>query len=106
MAKFLLGNPTDTEVSVTKTDTKWLIDFTMPDWVRDELPISEMRKLEGIFLMAFYEPPIVGDLFEYKGYEWRVTQRYHYAHRHRKHEPRQISRLEVEFVKPLPWDEG
>jgi hypothetical protein len=48
--------------------------------------------------MAFYEPPTVGDLFEYKGYEWRVTQRYHYAHRHRKHEQRQISKLCVEFI--------
>lgn len=98
MAKFLLGNSIDTEVYVTKADSKWMIDFTMPESVRESTSINELRKLEGVFLMAFYEPPTVGDLFEYKGYEWRVTQRYHYAHRHRKHEPRQISKLCVEFI--------
>ena len=99
MAKFLLGNSTDTEVSVTKADSKWMVDFTMPESIRDAMSINELRKREGIFLMAFYEPPSVGDLFEYKGFEWRVTQRYHYAHRHRKQEPRQISKLCVEFIR-------
>ena len=101
MAKFLLGICQESEVSVNKTDSKWMVDFTLPDNLRDTMSMNELRRYEGVFLMTFYDAPMVGDLFEYKGFQWRIIQRYHYAHRHRKHEPRHISRLGVEFVGPV-----
>jgi hypothetical protein len=102
MAKFFLGIAQETPVTVSKNPSQWMVDFELPNSVRDNLPKAEVEKLEGIFLMSFYEPPMVGDSVEYLGFLWRVALRYHYAHRHRKHEPRQISRLGVEFIGEVP----
>ena len=98
MAKFLLGDPTGTEVSVNKIDSKWMVDFTLPEPIRESIPARDLLSIEGVFLMSFYESPLIGDIIEYRGYMWRVSSRHHYGHRHRKHEARHISKLIVEFV--------
>jgi hypothetical protein len=99
MAKFFLDSVSK-RFEISKTPTLWSVDFELPEAVRDTLSMAEVGRLEGIFLMSFYEPPLVGDRVEYRGFEWEVVSRWHLAHRHQKHDQREVSRLFVKFLGP------
>jgi len=105
MAKFLLGQRTDTVVVINKKSIQWSIDFTLPDKTRENMAVDEVRAIDGIFVMDFYSDPHVGDYLTHKGHRWRIIGREFVVTRHLKREPKSIPRLVVEYVEALTFSE-
>lgn len=97
MAKFDIGHKS-TNVWVTRKSIQWLVDFSLPDRVKDSLSAVEVGKLNGVFVMDFYADPLVGDVVEHRGHEWKVTGRRFVATRHLKREAKAVPTLRVEYL--------
>lgn len=57
--------------------TPFPVRFEFPDTARDNIPIGELRSIEGIRLLRFYCNPARGDLISYRGHLFRVTHLLH-----------------------------
>lgn len=102
MAKFLPGISCKNPVSVQRKNVFWMVDFDLPDTVRENKSISELESIHGVFCMGFYADPLPGDLITYRGYQWRVTARHFNPYRHSERAERQIPLLSVEFLGEAP----
>jgi hypothetical protein len=75
MAKFNLANQTISDITVYKTTAAYMIDFDLPEAIKEQLPASTIAEINGFFCMSFYDIPQVGDRVVHKGHEWRITER-------------------------------
>jgi hypothetical protein len=98
MAKFLLGEPEITEFSINKKSIQWMVDFTLPDEVRDTMPCDEVVLIDGIYCMDFYSDPHVGDFIKHRGFRWQILSREFLVTRHLKRQPKAVPMLVVEYV--------
>lgn len=75
MPQYLLGNSARETVKVSRHSVFWLVDCSLPDHVKDTLTALETSQLNGLWLMAFYADPMVGDMLQHLGHEWQVIAR-------------------------------
>ena len=69
----LLVDQTDREVFMLDKKTLFYpVVLSLPDEVKDTLPISLSRTIDRIHIMRFYCDPSKGDIIEYKGFAWVV----------------------------------
>lgn len=102
MAAFELGNSVETRYTINKTTAAYLIDFDLPEAVKEKLPASVVTEINGQFCCHYYDTPMVGDRVVHKGHEWRITERIIYVTRYRsRREKKQVPLLKVEYVGPI-----
>lgn len=103
MAKFLLENNVQIVGNVNKISQSWLVDFDLPESVKEKMAWDEVIKIHGCFLMVFYDAPMIGDRVEYKGHEWRIIERCLHLTRHRSNsEAKRVPLLRVEYLGKIP----
>lgn len=103
MAKFLLDNAVEIITQVNKTTVGYLVDFSLPEEIKEKIPMDEVRLINGIFLMRFYSDPLPGDKIIYRGFQWRVIERIFYPTRYNnRREDRKVPLLKVEFLGASP----
>lgn len=98
MANFLLGVSETNTFVVSRRCIQWVIDFSLPDEVRENMPSGELIKIDGIFVMDFYADPMVGDRITHLGHCWQITGRIFAITKHKKREPKSVPSLEVQYV--------
>lgn len=99
MARFELGNNIRTDLQVNKTTTGYVIDFDLPDEVKERLPAEKVAEINGEFCVSYYDVPQVGDRVVYKGHEWRIIERIVYVTRYRnRSEKKRVPLLKVEYL--------
>lgn len=98
MATFPLGGNIQTEHQIRRSTVFWMVDFDLPNDIRERLPASEVDAINGVFCMGFYVDPIPGDRLEYRGFYWRVKERVLLAARYHKQDSRCVPSLIVEFL--------
>jgi len=69
VARFLLDNVDQVAITVDKTTQSWLVDFDLPEAVKEQMAWDDVIVVHGCYMMAFYDAPMVGDRLE--------CQRYH-----------------------------
>ena len=75
MAKFNLQNQVKTDITVHKTTAAYMVDFALPDEVKDTLTATEVSVINGVFCVSYYDVPQLGDTVIHKGHCWQVTER-------------------------------
>lgn len=75
MAKFNLQNQVKTDITVHKTTAAYMVDFALPEDVKDTLPASEVSAINGVFCVSYYDMPQLGDIVIHKGHKWQVIER-------------------------------
>jgi hypothetical protein len=75
MAKFDLEKPTATAITVHKTTAAYMVDFALPEEVKEQLTATEVSAINGVFCVSYYDVPMVGDVVIHKGHRWEVTER-------------------------------
>ena len=51
--------------------------FTVPDNVKETLPIATVRSIEGHRILRFYLEPAIGHSIEFKGHMWVISGVHH-----------------------------
>lgn len=99
MAKFELENNVEIKFSVNKTTSAYLVDFDLPEAVKEKLPAEVVREINGEFCVSYYDVPQVGDRIIHKGHQWRITERIIYVTRYRsKKEKKRVPLLKAEYL--------
>ncbi|MBW4522647.1 MAG: hypothetical protein KME16_23625 [Scytolyngbya sp. HA4215-MV1] len=103
MAKFLLENSVDITTQINKITVGFLVDFDLPESVRDVLPMDEVAQINGVLFMRFYDSPMIGDRLVYNGHEWRIIERCFYLTRyHNQTESKHVPIIKVEYLGVVP----
>jgi len=102
MVKFDSDIFQETKFKIERKSVFWQVVFDVPEQVREFLPLSELGEICGEFLMGFYADPIPGDVINYKGHQWRVTERQFSPNRYRSRDRRQVPKLIVEYLRKIP----
>jgi hypothetical protein len=66
--------PTETTI-VRVSGTKSFFcgaDLDIPQVDRESIPMAELSRACGDFLLAFHLPPVIGMTFDHEGHLWRV----------------------------------
>lgn len=50
------------------------ICFYLPEEVRETMPLSKVKAIEGQFILRFYSVPNPGDTVAWKGHKWKVER--------------------------------
>lgn len=98
MAKFLPGISCKNPVTINRNNVFWMVDFDLPESVKESMPLAQISEIHGLFCCGFYADPLPGDLVTYRGYQWRVIGRSFTTYRHSEKAQRTIPRLLVEFL--------
>lgn len=99
MAKFDLEKPTATAITVHKTTAAYMVDFALPEEVKDTLTATEVSAINGVFCVSYYDVPMVGDVVIHKGHKWQVTERQITVTRwHDTRSKKQIPTLRVQYL--------
>lgn len=98
MAKFSPGISCKNPVTVNRANVFWMVNFDLPESVKESKSLAELEPLHGTFCMGLYANPHVGDLVTYRGYQWRVKERQFQTYRHSAKAQRTIPKLLVEFL--------
>ena len=99
MAKFDLEKPTATAITVHKTTAAYMVDFALPEEVKDALTATEVSAINGVFCVSYYDVPMVGDVVIHKGHKWQVTERQITVTRwHDTRSKKQIPTLRVQYL--------
>ena len=103
MAKFDLERPTATAITVHKTTAAYMVDFALPEQVKDTLTATEVSQINGLFCVSYYDVPMVGDVVIHKGHKWQVTQRQITVTRwNDTRSKKQIPTLKVQYLGRCP----
>jgi hypothetical protein len=70
---------TETEETLKILAKTWFfpVKFVLPEGVKETLPASKSRAIEGTKILRFYTPPVPGDPIYWKGFLWEVIGRAH-----------------------------
>lgn len=99
MAKFNLENPVATAITVHKTTAAYMVDFALPEEVKEQLTATEVSAINGLFCVSYYDVPMVGDVVIHKGHRWEVTERQITVTRwHDTRSKKQIPTLRVQYL--------
>jgi hypothetical protein len=67
----------------TQTVTIWCkpipfpVRFELPDEVKETMPRTEVKAIDGNRILRFYTPPVIDDVIEFRGHLWQVKGRFH-----------------------------
>ena len=101
MAKFNLQNQVKTDITVHKTTAAYMVDFALPEEVKDVLTATEVSEINGVFCVSYYDVPQLGDTVIHKGHKWQVTERLITVTRwHDTRSKKQIPTLKVAYLGP------
>lgn len=53
------------------------VRFVLPDEVKESMPLTLFRSIDGIRTLRFYSPPDIGHTIEFRGHLWIVQGIYH-----------------------------
>ncbi len=53
------------------------VRFTLPDDLKESMPLTMVRAIDGIRTLRFYSPPDIGHTIEFRSHLWQVTGIYH-----------------------------
>lgn len=53
------------------------VSLELPESVKETLPRTVTKAIEGIRIMRFYTPPVSGDTIEFRGFIFKVLGRHH-----------------------------
>jgi len=98
MARFKFGIAEKTEVQVNRKCIQWMVDFRLPESVKERMANDDLIPIDGVFAMDFYSDPLTGDYLTHKGHRWQIVGREFVATVHLKREPKSIPRLIVKYV--------
>lgn len=98
MPKFMSFGVDATPVQASRKQVFWMVDFLLPDAVKEGMSFERSRQIEGRYLMGFYADPIPGDIVEWNGFEWSVINRKMSASRHNTRDKKLIPELKVDFI--------
>ena len=104
MARFLPGISEKKALTIARANVFWLVDFDLPEGVKEQVSLKELALVHGTLLMGFYCDPLPGDVITYRGYKWRVTGRQFSPNRYRSKDNRCIPTLLVEYMGELDSD--
>ena len=103
MAKFDLEKPTATAITVHKTTAAYMVDFALPEEVKEQLTATEVSAINGVFCVSYYDVPMVGDIVIHKGHRWTITERQIPVTRwHDTRSKKQIPTIKVAYLGPCP----
>ena len=97
MARFLPGISEKKEFTIARSNVFWLVDFDLPEAVKEQVTLKELALVHGTLLMGFYCNPLLEDVLTDLGYKWRVTGRQFSPNRYRSKDDRCIPTLLVEY---------
>jgi hypothetical protein len=66
-----------TTIKIKAKLTPFPVSLELPDTVKEGLPRSLTKEVEGVRVMRFYTPPIAGDTIEFKGFMFKILARHH-----------------------------
>lgn len=98
MVKFLSGIAQVTHHEIERKPVFWIVDFDLPEDLRERMSLSEIRPVCGEFLMGFYADPLPGDVIEYLGHKWKVVERYFWPNRYKAQGNRKVPKLTVSYL--------
>jgi len=102
MVKFASGISTKTRYEIERKNVFWLVVFDLPDEIREKKSLLEVADICGDFVMGFYADPIPGDIIEYRGHLWRVTERVFKPNKYRSRDQRRVAKLLVDYIGAVP----
>lgn len=53
------------------------VRFQLPDEVKETMPRTEVKAIEGNRILRFYMPPSKDDVIQFRGHLWAVIGRFH-----------------------------
>jgi hypothetical protein len=53
------------------------VSLELPESIKETLPRTVTKAIEGIRIMRFYAPPVPGDTIEFRGFLFKVLGRHH-----------------------------
>jgi hypothetical protein len=77
MRELLLGTEENQTIQILAKTWFFPVKFMLPDSVKETLPASKTRAIEGTMILRFYTPPVPGDPIYWKGFLWEVIGRAH-----------------------------
>jgi hypothetical protein len=80
MRELLLGTEQDQVVTITSKTLFFPVKFDLPADLKETMPASKTRAIEGTSILRFYTPPVPGDSIGWGGFIWEVTGRLHIPH--------------------------
>jgi hypothetical protein len=99
MARYLLSDQIEkTDIKVNRNPITLMVDFDLPDEVRESMPYEEFAKVQGKLACTFYIEPQKGDILAIGGHIWVVLNRLIYPNYYRKHGPRLIPVIAVRYI--------
>jgi len=99
MAKFNLENQVKTDITVHKTTAAYMVDFALPENVKEQLTATQVSEINGLFCVSYYDVPQLGDTVIHKGHKWQVTERQITVTRwHDTRSKKQIPTLKVSYL--------
>ncbi len=102
MAKFQLNNVTHTDLTIHKVTAGYLVDFDLPEEVKESMSSVDVANINGVFCMSYYDAPQIGDRLIHKGHQWRVKERIIYATRwHDTRSKKRIPLIRVDYLGPV-----
>ena len=104
MAQFLSGISEEKEFTIARANVFWLVNFNLPERVKEQVSLKELALVHGTLLMGFYCDPLPWDVITDHGYKWRVTERQFSPNRYRSKDNRCIPTLLVEYMGELDSD--
>jgi hypothetical protein len=99
MATYLVPSQVEREeVRVRKAPIVLMIDFNLPESVRETMPNEEFCRVQGIRDMSCYIEPQHGDRLVVESHVWVVSARTIYPYPHSGKGARIIPVIHVEYV--------
>jgi hypothetical protein len=99
MATYLVPSQVESvEVRVRKAPIVLMIDFDLPESVRETMPNEEFCRVQGKRDMSCYIEPQQGDVLVVEGHIWQVTGRMIYPYPHGGKGDRVIPVVAVEYI--------
>jgi hypothetical protein len=71
---------TDNQYEVVKVKAILIpfpVRFDFPIEIRDSIPLSLIKMIEGVRVLRFYTPPSHSDVIEFRGCLWKCVGRFH-----------------------------
>lgn len=92
-SKFINGS-TETHVTATRVGVWFMVDFDIPDDIRDRLPVDAIGTLE----MMFYCDPHVGQTIIHFDHEWEVSGVIHFPTRRNSRNEKRIPIVKTNYL--------
>ena len=75
--------------------------FQLPDVVKENMPRTEVKAIEGNRILRFYTPPTGGDTIQYRGHIWLVRNLHHETQLKGSNRPDRLPTVLTTYVGPV-----